>query len=175
MNAHVDERGSDILRGLKQLKGVGCEELVHAYFLLKGYETFRPSSPLSAWDMGVTVDGQNYTVQVKCANIIDGKKIKVDVRKGSAKDRHYSLSDFDVIAVVVPSFSNPKIAFIPRDKFNIAFMLWITREITFVGRRKAYLEPLFFDDFTDFSNAIGKRSNSEPSVDCANSLTEVSA
>lgn len=78
--------------------GFMAEHYVAADLIKKGYIPCMPTVPASEFDI-LAVKGQTKVkVQVK-SGAFDGNKMKVDLRKGSAKERKYSEDDVDVYAL----------------------------------------------------------------------------
>lgn len=130
-----------------QAKGVASEKLVEVDLILQGFDTFQPASQELPYDLIAQKDGKFYKIQVKMGQKKQENRIYVDARKGSAKERHYDHSDYDVLAVV--DLEHKKVAYIPKNKINVTAILWTTDEINTNGFHKKHI-PLKFHEMYQF-------------------------
>lgn len=132
-----------------QAKGVASEKLVEVDLILQGFDTFQPTSQELPYDLVAQKDNKFHRIQVKMGQKKAKNKIYVDARKGSAKVRNYSDSDYDVLAVV--DLETRKVAYIPKEKINVTATLW-TENVEYVNGCSKDYKPNLFDNWIMFPN-----------------------
>ncbi|WP_372447101.1 group I intron-associated PD-(D/E)XK endonuclease [Paenibacillus cisolokensis] len=126
-------------------KGLAAERLVEADLILAGFTTFLPSSAQCVYDILAERGELCFKIQVKAATPKNGRLV-VDARRPSASSRHYSMEDYDYLAVV--DLSTRLVCYIPRKSFNTGR---VTVRLT---KSAAPRTDLYFSEYRTIKGAV---------------------
>jgi hypothetical protein len=144
-----------------RINGAIAELRVTADLIAKGYMTYSPTMENTECDLVVEVEGHLFKLQIKSAHS-DGEKIKVDLKRSSAKDKFYTKEDFDILAIY--DSTTGKIAYLAWSR--LPYKRNITLRFTDTVFSNSFVEKhgrLFFDDFKEFPSLseLGNCSTTE--------------
>lgn len=139
---------------IRQYKpGIAAQLYVKADLYTLGHGTLTPDAEFDPYDLAVDVAGRLYKLQVKSTQSNVGGRVKVDIRKPSAKGRTYDSVDYDILAVV--DMTTRKIAYLSKAELSYGRQLTLFTEIpdSRVGMPLDYA-MLMFADYSDMQRAI---------------------
>jgi hypothetical protein len=118
-----------------------------------GFDPEKPFTALSVHDL--TVAGLR--IQVKRGDN-NGTNVKADLRRPSAKARHYTADEIDVFAIVDPVSRRVAYLHITELTYSRRLTLFLTRDHTRAGLPSDY-QAQYFADYTDFRRVLAVAQN----------------
>jgi hypothetical protein len=140
--------------------GLAAESLVQFDLQRKGIIVYTTGENKTTKDLiAETPDGMLHSIQVK-SYTTDDESHDVDIRRPSAKNRHYNANDFDVLALV--DMNRMTIAYISLAELTErgvkrSIRVWRSAKRDYSTKTPYKKEPLFYEDYQSFENAIGRR------------------
>lgn len=148
----------------KHSYGRGAESLVKAHLEMRGFNIFTTSHASTTKDLiAESQAGNLYSVQVKSFNTKE-ESYDVDIRRPSAKNRHYGDNAYDILALV--DIDTLQISFIHSNEITErgikrSIRVWRRLKSEYATKTPYRNEPIFYEDYSSFENAIGKRFEDE--------------
>ncbi|WP_449601048.1 hypothetical protein [Paenibacillus sp. Marseille-Q9583] len=118
-----------------------------------GFDPEKPYTALSVHDL--TVAGLR--IQVKRGEN-NGTNVKADIRRPSAKARHYTSDEIDVFAIVDPVSRRVAYLHMTELTFSRRLTLFLIRDHSRAGLPSAY-QAQYFEDYTDFRRVLEVAQN----------------